>query len=232
MHGGRRLLDGPAVLRTKYCRVCPARDAAKHSSRVPAGLDTRYASAQVLPWQLKAPSRVHAVLTLARLPLSSLHVSSQAGIRRAGGADRGAVASGTRVAGSTASLPERAPGHRSRGRARRGGGVRRGQGAPRCGVRRSGRGSQLAEAEGVGPFRAGLGRSTWPVHGRLPLRCRWRARRGKPSASPACRGRISAPPFGLISGPDLRIFFGYRVACFSGTLMSAWPEESTTNERM
>jgi hypothetical protein len=36
----------------------------------------------------------------------------------------------------------------------------------------------------------------------------------------------------LISGPGVRSLFGYRVACFSGTLMSAWPEESTTNERM
>jgi hypothetical protein len=36
----------------------------------------------------------------------------------------------------------------------------------------------------------------------------------------------------LISGPGLRSLFGYRVTRFSGTLMSAWPEESTTNERM
>ena len=96
----------------------------------------------------------------------------------------------------------------------------------------SGRSGQLAEAEGVRPFRPRLDRPAWPADGRLPLRRGRGARRGKSGASPPRRGRISAPPFGLISGPDLRILFGYRVARFSGTLMSAWPEESTTNERM
>ena len=99
-------------------------------------------------------------------------------------------------------------------------------------VRRSGRSGQLAEAEGVGSLGARLGRSARPLDGRLSLRRGRRARRGKPGPGPPRRGRISAPPFGLISGPGVRILFGYRVACFSGTLMSAWPEESTTNERM
>src|SRR6185369_1943308 len=150
----------------------------------------------------------------------------------AGGADRGAMAPAAGVARGAAPVPERAPGHRSRGRAGRGGGVRRGQGSAWGRVRRSHRGGELAEAAGAGAFGAGLGRSSRSIHGRLPIRRHWRARRGKSGAGPPRRGRISPPSFGLISGPWVRIFFGYRVACFSGTLMSAWPEESTTNERM
>ena len=160
------------------------------------------------------------------------HVSGHAGVGRAGGADSGAVASGAGLARGAAPLPERAPGYRSRGRAGRGGGVRGSKGPPWRTIRRTSRGSQLAETEGVRSIRPRLGRPPRAAARRISVRCDRSPRRRSSGPNPPRRQRLPATPFGLISGGDLRILFGYRVTCFSGTLMSAWPEESTTNERM
>ena len=97
----------------------------------------------------------------------------------------------------------------------------------------SGGGGQLAEAEGVGVVRRASG-STATAGRTTPTGSTWSGCSSRASACGSGTSRTHSPlhRFGLISGTGLRILFGYRVARFSGTLMSAWPEESTTNERM
>ena len=140
------------------------------------------------------------------------HVSGQAGIRRAGRADSGAVAPGAGLAGGAAPLPERPPGHRPRGGAGGAGGVRGGEGASAAtgsGIRwrRSTGGSRGSWAVLPGSGSPAMAGGTTPT-GSTWSGCSWTGRRVRIRH---VEDAFPLAPFGLISGADLRILFGYRM---------------------
>jgi hypothetical protein len=140
--------------------------------------------------------------------IGSPHVGGHAGIRRARGTDRGAMASASRMARRPTTIPDRTSGHRPRRGARRPDRVRRGEGPARSRVRRSGGGSQLEQTAAVSSLRLSLDRAARPAIGVVSFRCRRSACRGRTGTSSSRGQRIFIHTFRLRSAQRLRILFG------------------------